>query len=313
MSPNHSHSPSGHPKLTHLTRDRSASLPQSNLQTSRPNAFDSNVPYAYTRKGSLPYNNLPRYPPNEQTSDDKQDMLPSLPLPRKASLATSSVFGDDYVPLSRRLCLTPVLFLSRFAPYSSPGSSRNNNAATGSSDGRPSLSDRPPLSSPVRSSGTSTYSRRKFPTIGQHPKLPSVEPLKIVKRRAGHTPLDHPSGSPTSPSSGFASVPGHVQELLIDYSTAPPPPQILSAPLGRFRNNSVGEFAQASAFSVDGAFKNNETTGYVYKPSAVVLTDEYYYSQNPIQEPLQRSSSLSRVRKMSGSLFKKLKGGENKK
>ncbi|EGF98126.1 uncharacterized protein MELLADRAFT_96139 [Melampsora larici-populina 98AG31] len=294
MSQDHSNIPSNHSRLTHLTRDRSASLPQADTNPLSQNALDSNVPYSYARKGSLPYNNLPRYPPNQQASDEKQNKLPSLPLPRKASLATSSVFGDDYVPLS------------------SPGSSRNNGAATGSSDGRPSLSERPTLSSPARSSGTSSYSRRKFPTIGQLSKLPSHAPLKIVKRRAGQSPSDHPSQSPTSPSSGFASVSGQAQELLVDYSSVPPPPQILSAPLGRFRNNSVGEFGQASAVSVDGAFQNNETTGYVYRPSAVVLTDDYYYSQNPIKEPLQRSSSVSRVGKLSGSFLKRFKGGENK-
>ncbi|EGF98145.1 uncharacterized protein MELLADRAFT_113793 [Melampsora larici-populina 98AG31] len=282
MSQDNSNIPSNHSRLTHLTRDRSASLPQSDTNPLSQNALDSNVLYSYARKGSLPYNNLPRYPPNQQASDEKQTKLPSLPLPRKASLATSSVFGDDYVPLS------------------SPGSSRNNDAATGSSDGRP------PLSSPARSSGTSSYSRRKFPTIGQLSNLPSHAPLKIVKRRAGQSPSDHPSQSPTSPSSGQA------QELLVDYPSVPPPPQILSAPLGRFRNNSVGEFGQASAVSVDGAFQNNETTGYVYRPSAVVLTDEYYYSQNPIKEPLQRSSSVSRVGKLSGSFLKRFIGGENK-
>ncbi|KAH9813566.1 hypothetical protein DFH28DRAFT_1222305 [Melampsora americana] len=255
MSHNHSHSPSQHSKLTHLTRNRSSSLPQSNMNPSEPNA-----PYSYKRKGSLPYNNLPRYPPNEQASDqlEEKKKLPSLPLPCKASLGASSVFGDDYVPLSsasssQNPCDTPL------SPHA-----------------------RPPLSSPARSSGTSTYSRRKFPTIGQRQKLPPVEPLKIVKRRAGHTP------SALSP-------------------------QILSAPLERFENNSVGEFGQASAVSVDGTFKDNETTGYVYKPSAVVLTDEYYHYQNSIKQPLQRSSSVSRVRKLSGSLLKIFKASENNK
>ncbi|KAH9820851.1 hypothetical protein DFH28DRAFT_1104761 [Melampsora americana] len=280
MSHNHSHSPSQHSKLTHLTRDRSSSLPQSNMNLSEPNA-----PYSYKRKGSLPYNNLPRYPPNKQSSDqlEENNKLPSLPLPRKGSLGASSVFGDDYVPLS------------------SAGSSRNNNAAIETCDTPLSPHARPPLSSPARSSGTSTYSRRKFPTIGQRQKLPPVEPLKIVKRRAGHTP------------SAFASVHTHIQELIVDHSTSALSPQILSAPLERFENNSVGEFGQASAVSVDGTFKNNETTGYVYKPSAVVLTDEYYHYQNSIKQPLQRSSSVSRVRKVSGSLLKIFKGSENNK
>ncbi|KAH9813705.1 hypothetical protein DFH28DRAFT_896013 [Melampsora americana] len=286
MSHNHSHSPSQHSKLTHLTRDRSSSLPQSNMNPSEPNA-----PYSYKRKGSLPYNNLPRYPPNEQASDqlEEKNKLPSLPLPRKASLGASSVFGDDYVPLS------------------SAGSSQNT------CDTPLSPHARPPLSSPARSSGTSTYSRRKFPTIGQRQKLPPVEPLKIVKRCAGHTPSGKPFEYPTSPSSGFPSLHSHIQELIVDPSTSALSPQILSAPLERFENNSVGDFGQASAVSVDGTFKNNETTGYVYKPSAVVLTDEYYYYQNSIKQPLQRSSSVSRVRKVSGSLLKIFKGSENNK
>ncbi|KAH9813133.1 hypothetical protein DFH28DRAFT_1083895 [Melampsora americana] len=267
MSHNHSHSPSQHPKLTHLTRNGSASLPQSNLNPSEPN-----TPYSYKRKGSLPYNNITCYPPKKQASDqlEEKNKLPSLPLPCKASLGTSSVFGDGYVPLSQRLCLT------------SPGSSQNNNTATETCNTPLSPNACPPLLSPAHSSG-------------QQQKLPPVEPLETVKCCAANTPSDQPSESPTSPSSGLASMHSHIQELIVDHSTSYLPPQILTAPLGRFQNNSVGDFGQASAVSVDRTFKNNKTTGYVYKPSA----------QNPIKEPLQRSSSVF--------LLNIFKGSENKK
>ncbi|KAH9814011.1 hypothetical protein DFH28DRAFT_1168806 [Melampsora americana] len=296
MSINQSHSPSNQPNLAYLTRDRSSSLPQSS-SSSRHNPLNPKVPYPHQRKGSLPYNNLPRYPPKEEAMPSDQvpleikNKLPSMPLNRKALLGRSSGLGDEYVPLN------------------SPGSPRKN-LAFETSDALPPLPVSPPLSSPPYSPRTLTYSRRKYPPIGS--RLPRVEPLKIVKRCAGHALLDQTSGSPASPSSSSASIPNIITEVISEFRTASPPNRILSAPLKGFPNNSHGDIGQSSAVSVE-AFKPNETTGYVYKPSAVVLTDEYYQYQNDNRVPLKRSTSVAGVRKLSGNFIKILKGGENKK
>ncbi|EGF98948.1 uncharacterized protein MELLADRAFT_113115 [Melampsora larici-populina 98AG31] len=290
-----SHSPSNQPKLTHLTRDRSSSLPQSNSPP-RHNVFNPNVTYPHLRNVSLPYNNLPRYPPTEgsipleQAHLKRKNKLPSLPLNRKASLGKSSGIGKEYIPSS------------------SSGLSRNN-AAIDIPDARPPLAASLPSSSTPHPSRTLNYSRRKFPTIGQRP--PQVEPLKIVKRRAGHALADQPSESTSSPSSS-ASFPNQI-EVLSDLPTTSPPTQVLSAPLGSFRNNPDEYNGQSSAVSVEGAFKPSETSGYVYRPSAVVLTDEYYHYQNTNREPLKRSTSVAGVRKLSGGFIKIFKGGENEK
>ncbi|KAH9819675.1 hypothetical protein DFH28DRAFT_956872 [Melampsora americana] len=315
MVHHHSKSCCSHPNVTQLNRNRSASLPQTQLSSETHNPLDSKLVYPTQRKASVPYNNLPRYPPIQQSviSDHsppeemstRTKRLPSLPTPNKPWLGTSVAFGEDYVPLN------------------SIGSVRTINASTEIRDNRTNLPPVSPGSSPSQSSNSRRSahrieSPRRFSKVGppsQHRSspVPTVEPKIVIKRFHLPTSSDQYLRSPTTPSSGSMILCNQPETVSSSSPTLTYEGQVYLPCRRRYRSQSVGNLGEASVYSHHESFQTNQTTGYVYEPTDLVCTDEEDDDdhQSRIKKLNKKPFRVFRVRKLSDSLIKFLKVGCN--
>ncbi|EGG00957.1 uncharacterized protein MELLADRAFT_67453 [Melampsora larici-populina 98AG31] len=304
MTYNESPSACTHPKLTHVTRDCSATQPLSNFNPSRYNTLHSDGTYSNPGRASTQYKNLPQFLLFQKTTvsdfvprremDTRHTRLPSLPLVSEPTLGSPSVFGDDYVPLS------------------SLGSARAISAATERRKIPSPLPTCPSGSFPLLSASSLRYTRRAEPPIQLITEGSSVEAKVIIKSFHLPTSSSQFCGSPNSLSSESMSLPSPHGGVFVPLRTSSPQSQIISPPPERFRSHSVGTCGHTSVSSLSESYKTFETNGYVYRPTSAVLSDQYYYSQVQTKQLCKRNSSFSRVRRLSGSFLQLLKGGGEK-
>lgn len=134
-----------------------------------------------------------------------------------------------------------------------------------------------------------------------------------------HVEKTHHFSLPTSfnQSTGSMSTPSR-REGPHKAILASPPPKII--------RDSIGTIGDISIYSLPTSTGTTDTNGFVYRPTAVVLSDEYYFSRMTIKKPLElkhkplaikhtpkRTSSFSRLKELSGRFVKRSKDAENKK
>ncbi|KAH9807895.1 hypothetical protein DFH28DRAFT_1040857 [Melampsora americana] len=302
MTHNNSPSSSTHSKLNQTTRTHSTTLPLHNLTPSRYNHLELIETYSNLRRVSIPHNNLPPNLPDQPTMaqnlvprlemSTKHDRAPSLTRASKPTLDNSLIFGDEYVPLS------------------SFGSARAINNITERRGIPSALPACLPATSPSYSANSLSSTRRAKPSRQFPIARPSIEPEINIKRFHLPTSSNHSCGSPNSLSSGSMSLPSSHGSVFVPLRTSFPQSQIIPPWPKRFRSSSIGNFGHVSVCSLPESFKTNDTNGFVHRPTAIVLSEEYYHSQIQTKQTLKKSSSLSRVRRLSGCFLTLLKGGE---
>ncbi|KAH9807894.1 hypothetical protein DFH28DRAFT_1137590 [Melampsora americana] len=125
------------------------------------------------------------------------------------------------------------------------------------------------------------------------------------------TSSNHSTGSSTSTFSQFTSSRSSSDGSLISMFPSPPPRIV--------KSNSIGTIGEISINSLCRSTSTTDTNGYVYRPTAVVLSDEYYYSRMKYlkslepKRSLKRTSSFASLGKLSDRLLKRLKSTKEKK